>query len=266
VIRNIIFDWSGTLVDDLPAVLAATNFVFEKCGAPPLTMDRFRAEFCLPFRDFYTRFLPQVPMAELERDFHGHFSRAPQAAEEVPHAREFLEFCREKQMRTFLLSTIHSDHFRVQCGLTGFDAFLDQPYTDVRDKREKIHEILREHDLKPDETLFIGDMEHDVETARHGGIHSCAVLTGYNTLEQLRAATPDLIVEHLDELKRVLLKNKFHLQPVEPEANVEPPLATVGVLTSSDLTVNCAAVDDVPPTSVRMSLIAYEVAMSVVEA
>jgi phosphoglycolate phosphatase len=66
---------------------------------------------------------------------------------------------------------------------------------------EKIHEILAENNLKPDETLFIGDMEHDIETAKHGGIHSCAVLTGYNTLEQLRAATPDLIVEHLSELR-----------------------------------------------------------------
>jgi len=56
------------------------------------------------------------------------------------------------------------------------------------------------------------------------------VLTGYNTLEQLRAAKPDLIVEHLGELKRVLLKNKFHLQPVEVESDIEPPLATVGAL------------------------------------
>ena len=63
---------------------------------------------------------------------------------------------------------------------------------------EKIHEILEDNHLAPDETLFIGDMQHDIETARHGGIHSCAVLTGYNTLPQLRAAEPDLIVEHLD--------------------------------------------------------------------
>src|SRR5690242_21622695 len=60
--------------------------------------------------------------------------------------------------------------------------------SDVCSSDLKIHEILRENNLQPDETLFIGDMEHDIATARHGGIHSCAVLTGYNTLEQLRAA------------------------------------------------------------------------------
>ncbi len=231
MIRNIIFDWSGTLVDDLPAVLAATNFVFEKCGAPPLTMDRFRAEFCLPFRDFYTRFLPQVPMAELERDFHGHFSRAPQAAEEVPHAREFLVFCREHGIRSFVLSTIRPDHYAAQAGVTGFDQFMERTYLDVRDKRTKIAEVLADNRLAAAETIFVGDMQHDVETARHGGVFSCAVLTGYNRLEQLRASRPDLIVEHLGELRQILERRKFDLRAADDGADLpRHPVCTVGAL------------------------------------
>jgi ADP-ribose pyrophosphatase YjhB (NUDIX family) len=101
----------------------------------------------------------------------------------------------------------------------------------VWDKREKIHEILEENSLAPDETLFIGDMQHDIETARHGGIHSCAVLTGYNTLEQLRAAEPDLIVEHLAELRGVLQQNGLHLKAEGKHFNEDrPPIVTVGGL------------------------------------
>ena len=54
-----------------------------------------------------------------------------------------------KKLRTFLLSTVHADHFKAQCRVTGFDAFLDRPYTDVWDKRKKIHEILAENNLRP---------------------------------------------------------------------------------------------------------------------
>jgi phosphoglycolate phosphatase-like HAD superfamily hydrolase/ADP-ribose pyrophosphatase YjhB (NUDIX family) len=230
VIRNIIFDWSGTLVDDLPAVLKASNYVLTQSGRPAMSLEQFRAEFTLPFSKFYDRHTPDVAMDQLETWFHAEFRQSQHTVVELPHARRFLQFCRDKNIRTFLLSTVHGDYFETQSRVTGFDAFLDKPYTDVWDKREKIHEILRDNHLQPDETLFIGDMEHDIATAHHGGIHSCAVLTGYNTLEQLRAAKPDLIVEHLEELKRVLLKNKFHLKPVEPEDNVEPPLATVGAL------------------------------------
>jgi ADP-ribose pyrophosphatase YjhB (NUDIX family) len=62
-------------------------------------------------------------------------------------------------------------------------------------------------------------------------VHSCAVLTGYNTLEQLRAAQPDLIVEHLGELRRVLEQNNMRLKPAAKNfEETHPPLATVGAL------------------------------------
>ena len=231
MIRNIIFDWSGTLVDDLPAVLKASNFVLTQAGRPEMSLDEFRAEFSLPFTNFYDRHTPHVPMAQLEDWFHTSFKQAQDSVGELPYARDFLEFCRAQKLRTFLLSTVHRDHFMAQCQVTGFGAYLDKPYTDVWDKREKIHEILAENHLRADETLFIGDMQHDIETAHHGGVHSCAVLTGYNTLEQLRAAQPDLIVEHLGELRRVLEQNDFHLKPaVKNFEETHPPLATVGAL------------------------------------
>lgn len=232
MIRNIIFDWSGTLVDDLPAVLQASNFVLAQAGKAKMSLEQFRAEFSLPFANFYSRHTPDVPIAQLEEWFHAEFRRAQASVCELPHARAFLEFCVAKKMRLFVLSSIHTDHFLVQCGVTGFDAFLEKPYTGVWDKREKIHEILRDHDLQPDETLFIGDMQHDIETARHGGIHSCAVLTGYNTLEQLRAAGPDLIVEHLSELRDILAKQSFRFgkNAPPPDAPHAVPLATVGAL------------------------------------
>jgi phosphoglycolate phosphatase-like HAD superfamily hydrolase/ADP-ribose pyrophosphatase YjhB (NUDIX family) len=235
MIRNIIFDWSGTLVDDLPAVWKATNYVLTQAERAEMTLEQFRAEFCLPFTIFYERHVPHVALPQLETWFHSRFRQVQDSVGELPHAREFLEFCRARKLRTFLLSTVNSEHFAVQAGITGFDKFLDKPYLDVWDKREKIHEILRENDLRPAETLFIGDMQHDIETARHGGIHSCAVLTGYNTLTQLRAAEPDLIVEHLRELREILEQNDLHLKPQSKKFEENhPPLATVGALIFDD--------------------------------
>ncbi|MDB6027754.1 MAG: Nucleoside triphosphatase NudI [Verrucomicrobiales bacterium] len=233
MIRNIIFDWSGTLVDDLPAVLEATNYVFAQCGLKPLTLAEFRAEFCLPFTKFYDRYIPGRPMAELEGWFHGRFKQVQDNVVALPHAQDFLEFCRQHKIRTFLLSTVHTDHWVVQAKATDLGKFIDVPYSNIWDKREKIHDILRENQLDPQETLFIGDMQHDVETAKHGGIFSCAVLTGYNRLEQLRAAEPDLICEHLRELREILERNHFNIvhrvHGVEV-AVISHPIATVGAL------------------------------------
>ena len=232
MIRNIIFDWSGTLVDDLPAVWQATNYVFTRAGLPQLTLDQFRSEFCLPFQKFYDRFTLSVPMEQLEAWFHAHFREVQHLVEELPHARGFLEFCRRHRLRTFLLSTVHTEHFGAQTAQNRFHEYLERPYLGVWDKRAKIHDILRENKLHPRETLFVGDMQHDIETAKHGRIFSCAVLTGYNRLDQLRASEPDLIVEHLGELREILERDALELRPraATTSARNGSPVITVGAL------------------------------------
>jgi len=235
VIRNIIFDSSGTLVDDLPAVWQATNFVLTQAQRAEMSLDQFRAEFALPFTGFYERHTPHIPLPQLETWFHHHYRQVQDSVGELPHAREFLEFCRARRLRTFVLSTVQREHFAAQAAATGFGELLGKPYLEIRDKRQKIHEVLAENSLTAGETLFIGDMQHDIETARHGGIHSCAVLTGYNTLNQLRAAQPDLIVKHLGELRVLLERNEMRLPLALPAASDgPPPIATVGGLIFDD--------------------------------
>lgn len=202
MIRNVLFDWSGTLVNDLPAVWRATNYTFTQSGRPEMSLEQFRAEFSLPFEEFYERVTPGVPLEQLEEWYKHSFADEQKSIKPLPHAREFFEFCKSNHLRTFLLSTIHPDHYREQSARIAFD--FDHAYVRVMDKRARIVEILAEQNLRADETVFIGDMQHDVETAHAGGIHSCAVLTGYNTRDQLQLAEPELIVEHLGELKLLL--------------------------------------------------------------
>ena len=67
--KNLIFDWSGTLVDDLALTLDASNYVFSQYGKPCMDRDEFRAEFQLPYPDYYARVLPQADLNELEDHF-----------------------------------------------------------------------------------------------------------------------------------------------------------------------------------------------------
>jgi phosphoglycolate phosphatase-like HAD superfamily hydrolase len=211
VIVNIIFDWSGTLVDDLPAVLSSTNHVFRQAGLTEFTLERFRAEFCLPFQKFYDRFTPQIPMAQLEQWFHGHFVEMQHLIGPIPHARVFLERCRELGKRMFVLSTMHPDHFLAQAKAYHFIDFFERVYPGVLDKQTQIRGLLEENGLAASETMFIGDMQHDIETARFGNVTSCAVLTGYTCAEQLRLSEPDLLVENLAELLQILVQRNWEL-------------------------------------------------------
>ncbi|MDR2463057.1 MAG: HAD family hydrolase [Verrucomicrobiales bacterium] len=208
MIKNIIFDWSGTLVNDFPPVLAVTNQIFRHYGKPPLGEREFREKFCLPFAEFYARHLPEAPMSELNLKFNDSFKLLEADTPLLPHAKDILEYCRARGVKLFLLSSIHAEHYAAQSARLGIKDYFIKACVQVRDKREVIHALLEEFGLNPRETLFVGDMEHDIATAKHGGILSAAVLTGYNTPPMLQAAGPDLIFENLLDLK-----NYLHARP-----------------------------------------------------
>ena len=68
----------------------------------------------------------------------------------------------------------------------------------------KIHHILQENELDQRQTMFVGDMEHDLEAGQAGGVITCAVLTGYTDEATLRAFQPDLLCADLGELQQLL--------------------------------------------------------------
>jgi phosphoglycolate phosphatase len=204
MLRNLLLDWSGTLADDLPPVIGATNHVLGHFGRPALSREEFRRCFRLPFGEFYEEFLPDVPMDELEEMFHRRFVEIQDEVTPLPGLLEFLEFCRASGRRLFLLSSVRPEHFAAQAGRLGVVDYFEHAYTGIRDKRAKIGEILAVHGLRREETAFVGDMIHDIETARHGGVMSIAVLTGYDSIEKLTPAKPDVVVTSLHELRRLM--------------------------------------------------------------
>jgi phosphoglycolate phosphatase-like HAD superfamily hydrolase/ADP-ribose pyrophosphatase YjhB (NUDIX family) len=218
--RNLIFDWSGTLVDDLGPVIEATNAVLANYQIAPFDRESFRRSFRLPYREFYAEVLPNISLDELETHFRPAFDNAITPVTVLPHARQKLEWCESLGIRCFILTSMDTLAFERQMDDFGLRNYFEATYSGVQDKREIIHEILKNHRLTPSETAFVGDMTHDVETARHGGVSSIAVLTGYNHAEILAASRPDLTVPDLG-----VLRTLFDRRPTSTR-----PLATVGAL------------------------------------
>ncbi|TAE74542.1 MAG: NUDIX domain-containing protein [Verrucomicrobia bacterium] len=218
--QNLIFDWSGTLVDDLPPVLEATNHVLELYGVEGFDREGFRRRFRLPYEEFYREMLPEVPLDELEVHFRKAFSASDASVTILPHAREKLEWCRAQGIRCFVLTSMDRDAFHHQLHALELSEFFEATYAGVLDKRERILGILEAHRLNPAESAFVGDMTHDIDTARHGGMTSIAVLTGYTHAGPLAEARPDLTVPDLGVLRQILARPACKPRPV----------ATVGAL------------------------------------
>ncbi len=214
-------------MDDFLPVLNATNQIFIHYGKKPFSDEEFREKFYLPFNEFYKEYLPPEAMPELEAHYHKAFKNLQTNINTLPFAIEFLEYLMERGIPTFLLSTIHEDHFHEQGNRLGVKRYFKQAYTMAFDKRKTILQLLAEHNLNPAETIFIGDMLHDIETAKHAGVTSCAVLTGYDSLNKLKKAQPDLIFKNLRLVMEFMERHRG-----APPTN--PPLATVGALIANE--------------------------------
>jgi phosphoglycolate phosphatase len=222
MVKNLILDWSGTLADDLPSVLATTNRVLTHFGRGEMTLEEFRAKFRLPYTEFYDEVLPEVPLEKLQHLYLAHFPTGPDAVPLLDHAREFLEYAAATGRRMVLLSSAPLEHFEAQARTLGVRDFFEHAYCGVVDKRRQIVALLEEMNMDPDETAFIGDMRHDVEAGKEAGVLTVATATGYDSMATLMTVEPDVLVPNLSRLPRFLGGWQAR------EAG--PPIATVGAL------------------------------------
>ena len=204
MIKNIIFDWSGTLSDDLVSVYTAVMGIFKKLGLKVLTLEEFKKEFTLPYMEFYRKFKKDVDREELQKLY----------AEEIElvakprpflEAKEVLEFLRQKEIKMILLSVYLQKQLEEEIEDYKFQNFFVDVNGSVYDKTEIVIEIMSKNNFKSDETIFIGDMTHDIDAGKKAGVTTVAVSYGYQSKEKLLEKNPDFLIENLGELKNIVL-------------------------------------------------------------
>jgi phosphoglycolate phosphatase-like HAD superfamily hydrolase len=74
---HLVWDWNGTLLNDLDIVVAATNAAFASIGGPEITADEHRRDFRRPVSDYYAGVLGRPvaleEFAALDKIFHAHY-------------------------------------------------------------------------------------------------------------------------------------------------------------------------------------------------
>lgn len=227
--RNLIFDWSGTLCDDMGLTIEATNYVLAQYQREPLDRAAFRNEFQLPYPDYYAVKIPEAKLEDLENYYRYAFDHSATGVSLIPHAKEFVQFCRTQGIRCFILTSMDPKAFREQATLLGMYDYFEHIHSGIHNKEHYIATLMAQHGLEPAHTAFIGDMQHDIRAAHSAGITGIGVLTGYNNPTQLAEATPDFIVPHLAALRKLMQKapqqagDTIHLNSLELMCHIGVP-------------------------------------------
>ena len=194
---HVIWDWNGTLLDDLAVVIEAASVGLAEFGIDPLDEDIYRDHFTRPVRAFYDSLFAR-PVSDYEWErlnwvFHEEYMARADEAELTEDAIEALDRVGSEGDGQSLLSMSPqewldrivdrkgvSHRFSLVSGLSGETGGL---------KAEHMESHIARLGLDPASSVIIGDTPDDATAARHvgakvvlydGGSHHLPVLQGTN--------------------------------------------------------------------------------------
>ena len=193
MVRNIIWDWNGTILDDTQICYEIANLMLRKRGLREIpSFDEYRGLFRFPVIDYY---------------YETGYTFEDETYEEV--ADEFLELYRQKLpgcslkdgiretiaeldrmgMTQILLSTTGQQTLEGQLVMFRMDGLfrdvLGQQDDLAYGKAKKAEQYFLQEGFDRKETVFIGDTDHDFEVASSLGCGCILIDTGNQTREVL---------------------------------------------------------------------------------
>ncbi len=175
--KHVVWDWNGTLLDDLPVVVEAVNRSIGRLGMPSIDENGYRDHFTRPVRAFYDslfgRLVSDAEWELLNEGFHSeYFSRvdradltvdtveALDAATDLGWGQSLLSMSPQDWLERVVSSKGVAERFLVIDGLRG-------PTGGVKAHHMKEH--IEALDIHPGRVVVIGDTPDDAVAARHVG-------------------------------------------------------------------------------------------------
>jgi pyrophosphatase PpaX len=174
MIKAVLFDFDGTLVDSLEAVRKFVNDVLGMYGYKAIDLEDFEKNyFSIPLKEIFKKRVPNVTQKELDGMLKYSFKGYEKYIKLHDGAIELLERLSKKYIlgivtsrRTFSLE-LTLDEFKMH---KYFKLLMPrESYENPKPHPESLLKALDKFKLKPEEAVYVGDNETDVKFAKAAG-------------------------------------------------------------------------------------------------
>ncbi|HEL1767964.1 TPA: HAD family hydrolase [Streptococcus suis] len=211
--QTILFDLDGTLTDSGQGILNSVAYALEKMGIEepdPANLNRFIGP---PLYESFSRFYqlsPEDTQSAVDA-FRVYFKEKGMFENQLyPGIIPLLEELRTAG-KTLVIATSKPEIFAKQIlehfGIAHyFDVIAGASLDSSRiSKADVIGYAINQLEAFPKHAVMIGDREHDIEGARMHQLPAIGVLYGYGSKQEFEKAGATMIVETVQDLKKVLL-------------------------------------------------------------
>lgn len=208
---HVIWDWNGTLLNDLDWCRSCVNHMLSARGLPILpTRAAYHQVFCFPVQDYYQKVgfnFDKEPFADLAQEYmqlyHGGDA---QHCGLHAGAIDTLEALQKAGLTQALLSASHQQNLLAQAA-----RFPIAPYFSVMLGVQDIYASSKQaliqkyvQDTKPQKAVLIGDTTHDWEVARAAGVDCLLIARGHQSVDALAACGVPVLAD-ISEVPKAIL-------------------------------------------------------------
>ncbi len=204
--KNILWDWNGTLMDDLQAAFDSVNIMLESRDMAPIDLNTYYSYITTPISGFYEKCFDmskekeELIYPEYQRIYDEHTKNHPLDST----AMDVVSELERRGVRQFVVSACEEtsliewleryDIKRFMEHITGSDSLKGGS------KITRGKELMKKYGLDPAETLFAGDTLHDLDTANALGIDCVLLLSGHQKPQILERKTECITANGLKDV------------------------------------------------------------------
>lgn len=216
MIKMVVFDWNGTLLADISAILEGANMQMKALKRPPITIAKYREHHDVPLSHFYKNLgideaQYKANAIDMSRRFHAFYEPRVARARTRGGARQLLETLKNKNIRLVLLSNHTMEGIYLQTERLKlshyFEAILANENIHIAHKvgkQDRLALYLQSKEIQPDQVVIVGDTVEEVRIGKNLGLKSIAITGGFNSRKRLKLAKPDVLINKLNELTAAL--------------------------------------------------------------
>ena len=213
--QNVIFDLDGTLLNTSDDLADAGNWVCRNHGWPTHTVEEYKRYVGSGMARLAVRFSPEEWHTEegvqkiLDEFLPYYAAHKEDKTAPYPGVPELLEHLRAAGVSIAVLSNkAHA------LAVPVIEGYFPQKFQYIQGGVEGLPlkpdpalllKLMENMGATQENTLFVGDSDVDIRTAKHAGVTSCGVLWGFRGREELEREGADLLASSAKELETLIL-------------------------------------------------------------
>lgn len=193
--QHFIFDWNGTLLDDLWLAVDVIDKMLIKRGLTGMTKERYCEVFDFPVKDYYQNIGFDFEKESFEivgTEFIVEYDKRQYECNLQDSSKELLQVLLDKNFHLSVLSAREQSMLEQNLKYFGINHYfpvisgLKDHY--ANGKLESGLQLIENAHVAPEFTILIGDTLHDAEVAKEMGIDCILIASGHQAIHRLKTA------------------------------------------------------------------------------